>query len=1535
MKRWIAAMLMLLLLTEMLPVYALAVAVSGKILTEDELKAYLVLAGLNDGAGEYHEGMAVNASMNAAQVSAWLDEQLLGDLYSVGNVIARAQTALYKLENEAPEDYRAVTSNGGEDKIARLNALMVEAEDLRQTLRYANDTVDESQTIIQAMTDLMDSDQVYDYEKARYSERIRQAGGYIQQVRQQVMENADAWLKQINDMQNAVDGTREDSEFGAWLHSLFDDTFTQVVTEAPVMFSKSANTITSRLGPNSSVLSGDTASVTVLGKDTIGIVFYDKDGKHAPDGIKVSVRDADGDAKAPLATDTTGSGEKDGGWVAFNIHDFKADEDGYVDVYMEVDASAVRDDSTGMDKYQSFCLPSESILRGTKYNVTLKDNDGSPYLYKATFNDSDIIYNEHKFFYTKANDMDFDFVLETRNLKDDDPRAPILVYEDSDGTPKTAAATKHEGNKYTYTDTWKRILSPSHPDVYIRFGAASNASGADVAAPGADGDIPTMLKPVNSVFEQPADLSPFLKGMSGGINFGFKIPGINRLASLDLTSSKLEKWMPKVNVDISGTVTAAVGYMPDAFNPNPKWKSQKMKDYDKFYKDIQKVTNRKNWKQNCGILRDAYKDNKINWLSKGGLTIGFYFLASAKWKTDKEDNVTYLKITGVGGVSFSFYVNITFQTSAGAVPLYANLNINLSFSVALGVNLDFILNKDDAFDIKSWKLHLDDFTFEARLTVSVTLSIGIKGVASVWVKGAGYIDFAVHDYLSRGGYSLNVTGGANVSAGFTFLFATFSVVIWEFGPYNLYSEPKSAACSLLDHYMPEINADDGKKDPVTMGPETYPDLPLAAKEVLSKLDDTLDVVKIVTLGDDLYTFNIQGGRLCWRNVTKNLTGSIVDAINRGRQLYPDIYNFAYVVGNVKDYDFEVTTTAGEVVGDSDYKPGVFATVAALCAGSFDDNGYPLEVENNVCLYVMHLWRAGDGSLSCSMNGDESRPGFFSSAWIGGQDALVDFIGSKPAIELVTSRVTVDSDNSYTYDNAVDVELPRIERAFMQREQIVASVSMKQSVATALTGGKPNLGSMKVTNNQAAADDGDVASGAGDDYVRVFHLMGPDDSWLAVSRSDNGDGEEGAIEFYDTSMDVAGDDDMTSVVLDRANTERFAQALIPRDGGQYARVIFYIDDVATQDDEGSRKRLKSLYLEPTDHKEGAGNLELLVSASSYDIDMPTGHFKQQTIGVAVNLYWLASVVLKDKNGNNYDAYRVMIAVYDQTTNTLSNATVCAEFTMPDSSLAIRDLFLSPTGKGYLTASPVPNSISEDGTDEKTPLSLYSFQTNFKPVLDIKGLVFEETLVSPSEFDDYSVSIMNSGNMGVIAFDMEMVLIENGNETVVGTLHADCLTPEQSSMKMGGTQVSSGAKAFTRVFDFDLTPQRRDWLVSEKNLKYVVEGGIAKAPEETDQQIDYVKTDVILPGALAAFKSTMQIPSSWDGRKELEVRITGHKTNTNWVGAMALAANRSTISASRNGPAANSAGEDITYVRDPETGVMVLQSDGPKANALAAI
>jgi hypothetical protein len=186
---------------------------------------------------------------------------------------------------------------------------LLEVEDLRETLVCANDVVDENETIIREMRDLLAGDQNYDYEEGRYSERIRQAGGKIQQIREQVLENEALWLEKIDRLQATVEGITNDPGFSTWLDALFDENSVHIETEGTVTVVGNAGALASRLSTNENVLGENTARITVLSKDEIGIVMYDQEGKHVPDGIKVSVRDAKGDPKAPLVEEVTKNGE--------------------------------------------------------------------------------------------------------------------------------------------------------------------------------------------------------------------------------------------------------------------------------------------------------------------------------------------------------------------------------------------------------------------------------------------------------------------------------------------------------------------------------------------------------------------------------------------------------------------------------------------------------------------------------------------------------------------------------------------------------------------------------------------------------------------------------------------------------------------------------------------------------------------------------------------------------------------------------------------------------------------------------------------------------------------------------------------------------------------------------------------------------------------------------------------------------------------------------------------------------------------------
>jgi hypothetical protein len=171
------------------------------------------------------------------------------------------------------------------------------------------------------------------------------------------------------------------------------------------------------------------------------------------------------------------------------------------------------------------------------------------------------------------------------------------------------------------------------------------------------------------------------------------------------------------------------------------------------------------------------------------------------------------------------------------------------------------------------------------------------------------------------------------------------------------------------------------------------------------------------------------------------------------------------------------------------------------------------------------------------------------------------------------------------------------------------------------------------------------------------------------------------------------------------------------------------------------------------------------------------------------------------------------------------------------------------------------------------------------------------VAAGDFEDTTIAMMNEGNMGISAFDLEMYTLEDGKVNVVETLHCDCLHPENNSltMKGGGQSVvlPKGKRAIYRNDDFDYTTRQRDWVLGEKAQTLKASQSSANeawrsSVSEGETKAQYVKSNMLMPGALASFTGTLKIPESWSGDKTLYLRVSSVSTYANWQGAMANAA-----------------------------------------------
>lgn len=109
MKRWLSALLVMVMLAQALPMSAMASV--GRVLSDEELDRAYALTGLGKGDGLYHNGMALNESMNGMQLVGWLEERLEEKLHNIDDVLARARFRLAELEEKYPTLYEVFTQS--------------------------------------------------------------------------------------------------------------------------------------------------------------------------------------------------------------------------------------------------------------------------------------------------------------------------------------------------------------------------------------------------------------------------------------------------------------------------------------------------------------------------------------------------------------------------------------------------------------------------------------------------------------------------------------------------------------------------------------------------------------------------------------------------------------------------------------------------------------------------------------------------------------------------------------------------------------------------------------------------------------------------------------------------------------------------------------------------------------------------------------------------------------------------------------------------------------------------------------------------------------------------------------------------------------------------------------------------------------------------------------------------------------------------------------------------------------------------------
>ena len=1015
--------------------------------------------------------------------------------------------------------------------------------------------------------------------------------------------------------------------------------------------------------------------------------------------------------------------------------------------------------------------------------------------------------------------------------------------------------------------------------------------------------------------------SPLSSLYKNGLGFKVTIPGID--LNLEVNPPFASEYWPKITVDPAGYYTVSIGSeYTQGKDPLHDWPSQEMKDYRQRIKHFEKDSAWAKQLHELGTAYKFYKERRFRFLAQSKLNFGMFVMLSGSFKNDRDDGSSLWSVGGIVGVTLMYSFDFTMNVMLWVLPAYFNLNIGLSSGFGFGLQANLIRRDGKLVD---YDIYFPTITLTLRFAVTATVGFGVKDLACVWIACTGAISLS-YTFMAEHEANFRIDITSFVTVGAQFLFFKVTRKMWDLWNVNLYNSADPKSGTLMEQYM----AKDAPQQPkqVSQWPDKYPQLAPEAKEVFVNKAGIQAGLKAAVSHFQGYAFYLGQEsatgkglrRLCWTNVSTGESGDIQGFI-------PSTYDLSMNIADRNDYAFDVKSD-GDVI-----------FVVCCCAYRFDEKGVPLPNDasdntRNLAAYALCLEADDNGRLTNRMRAGDVN--FFSCGEVAEASSGCKSF-TNPTID--GTKLNRSGGKVIGYE---------VYGAFGQFEGNSGSLCFSYS----------GYGVSKTPALQISTDFA-VKSPMGSNYERYFlrsSMRGRGSLWfagsglmqsnsfIALSRPRDGAAGDHAIELYDWDMNVARvrtsidtktwkttvtSTDRQSIVLDRGDIDAFELVqTLDADGQRYSQTIFYTrgETISAKDPETgkdvtqTRQRLRSLYIEP---KEGGGtrNLTFNVTKFDYDVNLPTDSFRVATLGSTTYLYWVSTA--PKKRDSDPDVWRVTGVTYDPATNTMSEPMVLSEFYLPGGSVPY-DVLLTETGTGYLTSGP----MTEEGDESSAlpPLSLYSFPLSLKPVINLKGVTLSQTVVQPGDFIDVSFALMNEGNMGIASFDVDVLELasqddEDGN--LVETLHADCLDPRGSTltMKDSGKVVKQGQAAFYRASDFELGGARRGWVTQREKTTYKVAAGKLTSSKKSDASTNYVRTDALMPGALASYMGSMQVPASWTGTKLLKLRIRPVSTYAKWAAAIHKAAGIVL-------KGANAAEDDapLTYTLNERTGRLELETSG---------
>ena len=1546
MKKFLSILLALIFFFQCLPANVIAEAVNP-VPTSMELSAAVALTGFSEDAPGYRSGMEPSVNMNAMQLAGWIHEFQSQQLAYIMDTFENYDVELAYVQKNYPTTFEML-KGFSEAGIGKLYGEYSAAKAWQDDVNYYEDLLMNTASRIDVLAKYLQSGELTEREQVIYAYEMRDKWRALEAVIPEIVEHTALWEEEYNRLEALLTGDYEysgsDSSL-AWVLEEVDNLRGMDGRGASKYFSVSASAVRvapdqtlltrlARISPISNALADSSQKmiVKILDDKNFGIIVVD--GSLRVSGADVFVGQSGKDEHKEM-TDPTGS-------VMYPIRDFQNDKEGEALVNIRVNAGG----------YRRLEAPGVWVKKGEGLNIPLQKDDGTAYLVSWSFWDHDMLASKYTVITSPLNDSSQPIKLKVSSP--DDFYMKVYFTDKNGKNPITVGEVYGKKGDQTYTFEGQWLMKAQ----------ADGKLYAKITCNGQTRTHQAQIELKASVLKKPLG-DPNFKYL---LNPGFEITlpegwvkpfgGMKIQLNLPIT----EKWQLRGYFDINGSGAFTIGTKlleEPTKNLTQNWKTKDQKALDKAVKEV----------KGQGYMAETKAKNGGDWagrskwspLKLGAISLDLCFFGFAQVQYT-DDGYNYGRIFGKGGAGFSATLKGTYTLMWPLAQLSAYVAVTFTLFPEIAVMVDTYWPSGAAFpEFKKFEYAKGALNIVVRIEIGIEALAGLRGIASLSVKGIGYLEFAFRSaalfdldaYIeqfkqgkidpakfTKNQKDLTIYAGGSVDVILEILWvkAIYALIDPPF-KYMLYPEFKRAdsvpAADPVQRFIASLlssaeaaeeerppegggQVDTGNKDLMINGQavgtfnsgfgktEVFSMRPLESdKSVPMMLYIQKNIVSEYPVYPVLMATPLNEPCYIPLVCQNGLEGAEQD------HYLPtdgyDVIDFDYWVADVSAQGLTTYVQDRGVVPLND----VLFTVCILAKEYHDEqetladgSSRTVKVPNETWAYVSCYCLNHD--LLCHvLLPQERETNNYLAMCYPLKDDDTNCPSAYPRIAgTIRMRYRDEDAVMYQYEvvtkplNATD---NRTKTGYWFGDIVTANSTYKQRVQSAAYNHARQIGRAdRFMRNKQYSNY--LFFPKDDDRIAHFYLADPTDG----SQSGLSDLVYGINTAYPQSPMFKNIGTMDGYLLmNRVASVTYRNTTIGKPH------LFCIQRLA----DGEGYRLMGCKVNSMEN-----NGSVSWTLRDYDTDMPRTDLQWTKLYGRECIYWMETAgQTEDGQGN---LFKVRAVWYDETADSMSEPFVIATVQTPSTDGVPVSIYLADNNEGFYFVKRESGAIQP-------------YRFNFQLVTGLKmvGTALTDTLANPGSYDDMLLTVFNNGNIPLSGFDLVAYHEANGRQAeAFETIHLDLLNPSRNTVTLrkgldGATEERFGENV-ARAEDNSLSVDGSEYRYGSNTDYYTTSNGNFPGEEIKD----LMKPSMLMPNCFKAFNISLLIPQGWEGNHHIYLEADRYYTsNASTFQQNMNSGSRPMLMAARPQNEIISIGRDGTVRKESGGGMLLFAAAGAQPEA----